>query len=324
MVEKTANNRRLVELDALRGIAAILVVLFHYTTRYDQLYGHEVAPLIALPWGHYGVNLFFMISGFVIFMTLHRVSRPMDFIVSRFSRLFPAYWAAVITTFLLISMLGLPDHVVNASTAAMNLFMIHSLAGIPHVDGVYWTLVIELIFYCMALLLYLFGRLDRVHVALLTLLILRLIWFLADKFFGIELSWTLSYFLILPYIAWFICGIMIYRRVTFPGVTPRADLLILLAAILQLAVVESIGIGVLATCLSLILWAAAKGKLPFISNSLMAWLGAISYTLYLLHENIGWSIILRAERVGISADLSILLAIGLSRLLKNRSTRSRT
>ncbi len=304
--------RRLVELDALRGIAAIVVMFFHYTTRYDQLYGHETATTFSLPWGHYGVNLFFMISGFVIFMTLHRVRRPLDFIVSRFSRLFPAFWIAVVVTFVLTHAMGLPDKGVGAVTAFMNLFMIHGLLNIPHVDGVYWTLEIELLFYAMALTLYLIGRLDKVHVVLMALLALRLSYFLALKFAGIEMSWTLSHLLILPYIAWFVCGVMVYRRISLPDVTPIRDRVLLLSAVVLLAVVDGPGIGLLAASLSLILWAAALGKLPWLANPVFAWLGAISYTLYLLHENIGWGLMLHAERAGLSSDLAIVLATTLA------------
>lgn len=83
---------RLVEVDALRGVAALAVVLFHYTTRFTDLFQPGVPPAVSFPGGHYGVNLFFIISGFVIFMTLEKTARPLDFVVSRFSRLFPAYW----------------------------------------------------------------------------------------------------------------------------------------------------------------------------------------------------------------------------------------
>ncbi|MFT3847209.1 MAG: acyltransferase family protein [Propionivibrio sp.] len=312
---KSGSKRRLVELDALRGIAAALVMLFHFTTRYEQLYGHETPPFFSLPWGHYGVNLFFMISGFVIFMTLHRIRRPLDFVVSRFSRLFPAYWIAVVVTFLLTYAFSLPGKMVSAGTAAMNLFMIHGLFRIPHVNGVYWTLEIEIIFYCMALLLYVFGKLDKVHIPLALLVALRMTYFLAEKLAGIEMSWTLSHLLILPYIAWFVCGIMIYRMVTTPGETPRQDAMLLIAAIVQLAIVEGLGVGLLATCLSAVLWLAAKGKLPFLANAVFAWLGAISYTLYLLHENIGWGVILHIENAGYSANLAIALAIATSLVL---------
>lgn len=317
---KTNTGQRLVELDALRGIAAVLVMLFHFTTRYNQLYGHETPTAFALPWGHYGVNLFFMISGFVIFMTLHRVRRPLDFVVSRFSRLFPAFWVAVIVTFFLTHAMDLPEKGASAGTAFMNLFMIHGLLNIPHVDGVYWTLEIELLFYAMAFSLYLMGRLDKVHIVLLLLLGLRLTYFLAAKFAGIEMSWTLSHLLILPYIGWFVCGIMIYRRVTFPSDTPLKDWGVLISAISVLTIADGPGIGLLAAVLSLILMAAALGKLPWLANPLLAWLGAISYTLYLLHENIGWGVILHAERIGLPADLAIILAIVVALILATMLT----
>lgn len=64
-------KKRLIELDALRGIAALFVVIYHYTIRYDSLYGHD----LFLDTNHFqyysqGVQLFFMISGFVIFFNI--------------------------------------------------------------------------------------------------------------------------------------------------------------------------------------------------------------------------------------------------------------
>ena len=102
------SKSRLVEVDALRGLAALAVVLFQYTTRFTELFATNPPPTFSFPDGHYGVNLFFIISGFVIFMTLEKTSRPMDFVLSRFSRLFPAYWVAIILTLSITHLLGLP------------------------------------------------------------------------------------------------------------------------------------------------------------------------------------------------------------------------
>lgn len=99
---------RLHEIDALRGVAAMAVALFHYTTRLTELYGARSGADVSFGHGHYGVNLFFVISGFVIFTTLEKMSRPMDFVVSRFSRLFPVYWAAIFLTLSITHALGLP------------------------------------------------------------------------------------------------------------------------------------------------------------------------------------------------------------------------
>src|SRR6218665_1067637 len=145
---RDASPSRLLEIDALRGIAAMAVVLFHYTTRLRELYPTTPETLFSVPWGHHGVNLFFILSGFVIFMTLERASRPMDFVVSRFSRLYPAYWFSVALTFAVVAWLGLEGKSVSPGAAIGNLLMFHSLFHIPHVDGVYWTLEVELLFYC--------------------------------------------------------------------------------------------------------------------------------------------------------------------------------
>jgi len=60
-------KQRYYELDAIRGIAALMVVLFHYTVGYGQIYGYSIDPAFTFELGKYGVLLFFMVSGFVIF-----------------------------------------------------------------------------------------------------------------------------------------------------------------------------------------------------------------------------------------------------------------
>jgi peptidoglycan/LPS O-acetylase OafA/YrhL len=89
------DSRRVVELDVFRGVAALWVAMFHLTLRYDEAFLHQPAPLKPLLDGTYGVELFFMISGFVILMTLQRSRSWVDFAVHRFARLYPAYWLSV-------------------------------------------------------------------------------------------------------------------------------------------------------------------------------------------------------------------------------------
>ena len=94
---------RIVELDAIRGIAALMVVLYHYTTWYVQSVGFSsTAPLFEFWQGRLGVYLFFIVSGFVIFLTLEKCDNIKSFIVSRVARLYPAYWVCVIITFSLL------------------------------------------------------------------------------------------------------------------------------------------------------------------------------------------------------------------------------
>ena len=84
----SSSGSRLGSLDALRGLAALGVVLFHYLPYYHEMYGHGFAlwPWLnhGLSFGRYGVHLFFILSGFVIFMTLERNAHAGWFGGSRF------------------------------------------------------------------------------------------------------------------------------------------------------------------------------------------------------------------------------------------------
>lgn len=94
---------RIVELDAVRGVAALMVVLCHYTTWHVQSVGFSsTVPFFEFWEGKFGVYLFFIVSGFVIFLTLEKCDNIKSFIVSRVVRLYPAYWVCLIITFSLL------------------------------------------------------------------------------------------------------------------------------------------------------------------------------------------------------------------------------
>ena len=148
---------RIGELDVMRGLAALGVVVYHFTYVYEASYNPYEATLFQFPLGHYGPHLFFMISGFVIFMTLEKTATALDFIVSRFSRLFPCYWAAVILTYFIVSRyLLMPSQLmaVSAKDAWINLTMMQEWLNSTSIDGVYWTMEAELTFYFLILLVF--------------------------------------------------------------------------------------------------------------------------------------------------------------------------
>ena len=120
-----SHDERLVELDVLRGLAALAVMLYHYTARFTQRYPNFPPAAAKLPCGFFGVE-FFCISGFVIFMTLDRTRRPMDFVVSRVARLWPACLAAMTVTFCAVHLIGLPGREVSALHALANVTMLGS------------------------------------------------------------------------------------------------------------------------------------------------------------------------------------------------------
>ena len=135
------------ELDVLRGLAALSVVFFHYSfhgTRYFNNY-----PFFFWP-GEYGVHLFFVISGFVIYYTIERSRTVQDFLFSRFSRLYPTYWVALAILFVW-AVLD-PARRLWWHAFAVNFTMLQRFVDFPDVDTVYWTLGVELVFYALSLI----------------------------------------------------------------------------------------------------------------------------------------------------------------------------
>jgi peptidoglycan/LPS O-acetylase OafA/YrhL len=146
---------RIPELDLLRFIAAMSVVLYHYGY-HDTLgtLGSQVTRF-----GFLGVHLFFMISGFVILWTAVGKS-PFAFIVSRISRLYPSFWIGVAMTATVLICLGRP---IGIDTLLANLSMIPAQLGHRVLDVVYWSLVVEIKFYAVVLTLIIAHQLNHIR-----------------------------------------------------------------------------------------------------------------------------------------------------------------
>ena len=138
-------------LDGFRLLAALMVVCWHYSGL-THGNGQPSADIRSLhpfaAYGWLGVELFFLISGFVIAMSA--VNRSVgEFAVSRFVRLFPAYWLGVLVTAVVLLIWPIAVHPPKLSDVGVNLTMLQEGFRVPSVDAVYWTLFAELRFYLL-------------------------------------------------------------------------------------------------------------------------------------------------------------------------------
>lgn len=294
--------KRLQELDVLRGAAALAVVLFHYTSLYGARYGHTNDLIFGFPYGYAGVQLFFMISGFVIFMTLNRTQKPLDFVVSRFSRLFPVYWTAIAITFSTLTVFGLGNLNIDIAELLVNLTMVQGFFGVENVDGAYWSLLYELFFYGIMFALYLGGLLHKIER-------FCLLWLAAESvrlvFFwqGWAFSWKLQQLLILEYCHLFIAGIVFYQLANM-GRRAIHYVILLLCLLMQWFSGEP-ELFYLVSAFFFIFYLFVSGRLSFVVNKPFVFLGTISYSLYLIHQVVGFIIIRELEAVGVEAHLAI-------------------
>lgn len=149
--------KRLALLDYARFFAALSVVLFHYfysginngkVSSIDETWFSDIAS-----YGHFGVQFFFIISGYVIFFSLKNKSAA-SFMKSRLKRLYPTYWIAIIFTAFFSYLWGQgTDMSVTLKQVLINFTMLQQFIGVQNVDGVYWTLFYEIIFYAIVFLI---------------------------------------------------------------------------------------------------------------------------------------------------------------------------
>ena len=311
----TQTQARLQSLDALRGIAALIVVLFHYVPYYDKLYGHGFTPWSVLEFGRYGVHLFFMLSGFVIFMTLERTRSAGWFGLARAFRLLPALWAGIALTFVSVHLLGPADRAVSFSEALLNITLLHEYFDFPHVDGAYWSLVIEATFYVwMALLFYGLGNGQRLYnvlwIWLITSYLAVIYWTsIPDRF-----DFILKDLLFTRYAPLFISGMLIYgwHRHGRPSVS---NCLLLLLAISHSLVAFNAPFNYFVLGCYGVFILAVTNHLDWLATRPLLWLGSLSYALYLVHQNIGYGVIGWSYEAGLPGWAGVALALTLALLL---------
>ena len=232
MTQSGPPSTRLAELDALRGIAALAVVLFHYTVKAPEILPRVVTVDYGFPIGNYGVQLFFAISGFVIFMTLERTKNTADFAFARFTRLFPAYWAAILVTTLAVHLLGASELAQPGEVIATNFTMLQGFIYVPAVDGVYWSLTVELAFYLCMWALWRARALDKIEPILCAWITLRFAWLMFPALPSLG-----SKLLLVDHIAFFAIGIAAYR-VRMGARRWRDQLPVLLSGLIAVAMLD--------------------------------------------------------------------------------------
>lgn len=153
--------KRLDILDYARFIAVLLVISFHYT--FNGIVNGKISSIAYMPfiieysqYGYLGVELFFLISGYVIFYSAKNRTAS-QFLTARALRLYPAYWFAIIFTSIFAYFWGGDFMSVNLSQIIANFTMFQNYFGYANVDGVYWTLILEVQFYIAVFLLLFIG-----------------------------------------------------------------------------------------------------------------------------------------------------------------------
>lgn len=330
------NKKRFIELDGIRGIAVMFVLLSHYTWAYDYHFKILGEHLFYFIYGDYGVQIFFIISGFVIFMTLDHSKSTSNFVISRFSRLYPTYWVCIITTIIIISLFPTPTlGNYSISTILINFSMIQSYLKFSHIDQVYWSLAVELAFYFLMGTLFFFKQMKYIEIYSIIWLIFSFI----SLVFDFKFENYLKVFFILEWAPLFITGMMLYK-IKFKNSTLMNHLLILISLVLYLFILheqiinrnqvdETILHYILIIFAYFIFYFLAFKELNILKNKYLQFLGYISYPLYLLHNVIGYAIIYKVKQfydnqffyILLTTIVSVILALLVTKTMEEPSNK---
>lgn len=318
-MQPAAKRQNLTIVQGLRGIAASWVVLFHANEGgHIPILRRELPDTLGnllFDAGHYGVAIFFALSGFVISYGIDRskanVTFFYNFIIRRSIRLDPPYWASIVfcLVLLIFSNIIKHDHVALPSIGSIvsHLFYLQVIMRQPEINTVYWTLTYEVQFYLFLVGIITIRYYFQLHYANSTYKLLDYL------LFAFALLSAMGYFehshsgLFFPLWASFYVGTLAQLAIT----SLRAKISFLMLVVVMIsrdhfAAVSAFTAIFLLLCM--LLGVAAKGM----NWRWLQFLGGISYSLYLTHNPVTGAVGFAVNMIGIeglTGDLIKLAAI---------------
>lgn len=340
-------------LDCIRFAAALLVADFHLVfycwanphSSVGHIFSHaaQFNALAPISWfGWVGVEIFFVISGFVIANSA-KAATPANFAAGRALRLYPAIWVCAPIT---LAMLLLVTRSPNGHLFVMFLKSMLLIPKEPWIDGVYWSLQVELVFYCLIFGLLLFGFFYRVDLLAWTLsawsgLYLLVAWEVetgtVHQFFG---WWRISEdanVLLLRHGCFFALGIWLWLATnsTLTALQRIAASSALVLCVLEIILRAREMVGEVPSYIHrpvlvpLLVWLSAIAAMVLITQcparfnpksrvtaGLLKKIGGMTYPLYLVHSVAGAGLMVilihRSVPAGLALVTALITALGLS------------
>lgn len=303
---KSTNNSRkknLHQISFLRAIASISVCLFHLACGNSNFLEKNNSVCHIFSYGYLGVQVFFIISGFIICYSLplnYQLKDFSPFFKKRLLRVEPPYLLSILLT---ISVAYLASFITHNSVEfswknlLYHIGYLNNFTTNTYINGVYWTLGIEFQFYILIGLLFTWMNKSVYFLILIVISLLSLNY--------IKINNTS---LIFEHTPLFCIGILMYF-ISFNNKYPKLILMCLLAVTLFMISLSKPEI------LYVSLFTIGIILVPFGNNKVIGFLSNISYSLYLIHIPIGGRIInlsLRFVKTDSQKYLTIALAFVVS------------
>lgn len=310
------SQKRFEFLDGLRGVAALLVVLFHLNFAIHSQLPNTIPEIFdkLFSLGYLGVQIFFVLSGFVIAYSLRNSQMSLPFLgrffIRRSVRLDPSYWTVIALT-LLIALAaqftfksGQPFPF-EFSQVIYNIFYLPDLVQVPLIIPVAWTLCIEFQFYMFfAFLLLLF---DKFNLSSRTI---QYVWTALIVFSILQnTDWATLPTKPVTFIPhWYSFFLGCLTCWAFLGRIDREFLLANYALVAVCSLGTSTPHAIVSLGMALLIYfVGVYGKMNlFLKRAFFQYTGKISYSLYLIHWPVGMKLVGMCIRAGWSS-ISVLM-----------------
>lgn len=306
-------TRRFRSIDGMRGLAALAVVLFHLSIKMKEEL-QAVLPdflTIVMSYGYLGVPVFFVISGIVISLSVNdqkvTLSYAGNFALRRSIRLDITYWASIC---FILGLMTLNNHFLggdqpypSSGDILLHMFYLQDLFSVdPVISVVYWTLCLEVQLYLFFLLSVWLSQtlskrlnLDGYKVFLSGVVLLGIYSLSLDQ----QITSLSVSGLFLPYWHYFLIGVLISNIVR--GKKASVPIFLVWMAIeigfLTSGDIKSYSVAGVVFGMFVFILLRWNNLDTFLSGRIFQYLGSISYTLYLVHPDIGWKAISVGKQV---------------------------
>ena len=301
---RTKETKRQPSIDLLRFIAAIMVATMHWglevgSKRYSAIYD---SPIIGdlIKNGGFGVDIFFVISGFVIIGTAQKYNAH-EFLLARFVRLFPGLLLSMLVV-LIVGSYFIHPYEKPFSSFFHSIFLTYQVAEIQPLATQLWTLIIEIKFYLgIAIALFLFPKLFSSTTGIICLLISwESVTVILEKTTSTIGNFMLPYLTLNRFNLLFAFGICLFLLGKMKLNVSIENLLIALVSLYFVNEVFFISgypntLKLFMALTSLAILFSKKIDLPESLQKICYWLGLSSYLIYLLHEHLGMAFVLQIQ-----------------------------
>ncbi|ORM65428.1 acyltransferase [Pantoea rodasii] len=292
-------HARIKHLDGMRGLAILLVIGYHAYARWPELlpFANITQHIPIFSYGWLGVELFFMISGFVIFMTLDKSESYISFLKKRWLRLFPAMLIASLLLYFVGGFFpewsAMTPYVRNLLPGLIftNPETLTQITGIEFksMAGSFWSLYVEAVFYLIIGAIYFsLGRKYCLPGLLVPMLLLSASSVLKSLGHPVFID-VISKFGFIHY-AWFMVGCLVYERMHGRDKALHYAIVAFAMLINFSYYVKNAGVMTVIPLLIVMLFFIAsfysKQMERLLSLRFFTAIGFASYAFYLIHENL--------------------------------------